>query len=199
MHACKIFKIFMRNDTIIATSLVASLLLLFVGCGRDVAPLPQPAFAELTSSSTIISVSQCTAEERALWIGNELFTERFQSCSARGFGIPSRIAPCVQDYYPSISMICATCLGESSLCAAKNCFIPCIGNQGSPACRTCFAENCNAALLACTGAKDESELLPLPKNEPSKYGMGGEIEGATTTLPKRMRVRPTLVPAENAE
>lgn len=59
-----------------------------------------------------------------------------------------------------------------------------------------FTDICNAALLACTGAKDESELLPLP--EDSRYGrrvrrdnddIAETHEGPTNSCPCRKFTR----------
>ena len=111
-------------------------------------------------------IGKCTEEERSIWIGNSDFTKNFQTCSTRGIGVVSAVAACLSSLYPTLSEPCSTCLGQSSKCAASNCLVECISNPGSVSCRTCFVSNCYPALLACTGAVDDSQL-PVPPEDTS--------------------------------
>jgi hypothetical protein len=121
----------------------------------------------------------CDIKERELWIGNSEFTARLQYCSATHLAVPDPVAGCMTTHFTRLSQECGRCLGEGSQCAAMYCMVPCIINQGSPECRACFMASCQNNLLACTGARDASEL-PVPPVD----------TGSVTTAAPKVRTRP---------
>ena len=125
-----------------------------------------------------VTIIACSPEERSLWKDNLEFSRVYHECSASAWGSPGPISECLRDGFEGFSLGCGACLGNASLCAAKNCMKVCFFNPGSDDCRVCFERNCNAGLLACTGASSASEL-PRP-HVPSK---------TNTKAGARLRVR----------
>ena len=109
----------------------------------------------------------CSETERNLWIGQMEFTANLTKCSAKSMGVPKKISVCLAGLYRTLSLPCGECLGRGSECAAMNCMIVCIRNQGSPACRACFKEYCQEDLRLCAGAVDDSQLPPAPLDKDS--------------------------------
>ena len=132
----------------------------------------------ISEPETTASQVRCTSSERQLWKNNMEFTENLQKCSSKAMGAPIPISACLVNIYPSLSTDCGICLGDGSQCAAINCLIPCMTNQGSLACRQCFIKHCNEKLLACTGAISQNDLPPAPLDVET---------GSTTHAPIRTR------------
>merc|ERR1712080_757686 len=62
-------------------------------------------------------------------------------------------ASCVKDCMKSAegySDGCASCFGDTASCTASKCWSKCIGGD-SPACDQCAKDNCDPALLSCSG------------------------------------------------
>ena len=107
------------------------------------------------------SAERCTAEERAVWIGNQEFGAAYQRAAANAWGDSVDTVTNLAPAYPEISRHCLSCLGDATQCGRTNCFAPCLLDQSGEACRACINENCIPTMLTCTGAANMTEL-PLP-------------------------------------
>lgn len=107
------------------------------------------------------STERCTAEERAVWIGNQEFGVAYQRAAANAWGDSVDTVTNLAPAYPEISRHCLSCLGDATQCGRTNCFAPCLIDQSGEACRTCINKNCIPTMLTCTGAANMTEL-PLP-------------------------------------
>ena len=125
---------------------------------------PQWQLITMTTPGPIFvapSAARCTAEERAVWMGNQDFSRAYQQAAQRAWGDSVDTVTYLAPAFPQVSRLCLTCLGEATGCARENCWAQCILDQTGEMCRNCINENCIPEMLTCTGAANATEL-PMP-------------------------------------
>jgi len=134
-----------------------------------------------TPGPFFVAPTRCTAEERAVWIGNQEFSAAYKQAASRAWGDSVDTVTYLDPPFPGISRYCLSCLGEATGCAREHCWAQCILDQSSEACSTCINDNCIPDMLTCTGAANASEL-PLPP------------QPAPAPASPSTRVRPSKIP-----
>jgi len=85
------------------------------------------------------------------------FHASVQACAKKCYGEPTCATKCIVSSL-KLSQECATCFGTAVGCTAKNCLFDCMSNPNSDKCLACALQNCEPALLTCTGVS--ADIIP---------------------------------------
>ena len=119
----------------------------------------------------------CTTDDLSVWRGNQEFSDNVAKFALSSFGRCAATVSKIILAYPTLSLACANCFGETVACGTRNCWMACIVDPFAERCIECSARNCRGDFLKCSGFFNEADW-PLPPSATGKV-----IASSTTVDP----------------
>jgi len=95
----------------------------------------------------------CSQQDREDYVHDASlkFTNQLRACSKDTWAKNAKNLACLTRTLPSLSRGCAQCYADMASCARDNCKMACMMDSTGNKCIGCANENCQAALVKCTG------------------------------------------------
>ena len=115
-----------------------------------------PKVQSLTNLRLSVSAGGCSDADRTIMFatkrpaGDYQFSHDVVTCGKASMGNQPSFKKCLQGK-DAISDACEGCWGGSMTCGLEHCALKCMSNPYSAGCLKCGVDNCQAAIVTCTG------------------------------------------------